>query len=250
MCVCFLALNQSKKFPLIVLFNRDEYFERESLPLSKWNESQIVAGLDVRSQGTWMGVDTQGRFAAVTHFRNPVLHSNGKQPRGSLVPMFLNGSHFAHDFLEGLEKRKDDFNGFNLLVGDGSGIFSYSNRDPGVKKISAGVYGLSNGFFDADWPKVRKGKKLLNNILTSNDETVDTLLDILLDDTLALESELPETGVGMTLEKLLSPIFVKSEIYGTRTSTLLIKDSSGRMTMQERTFKPGTLQYFQSMATP
>ncbi len=224
---------------MIVAANRDEFYDRPSAPLEWWDDyPQILAGRDLKSGGAWMGVTRSGRFAAVTNYRDPKRQMADAPSRGLLVKDFLIGSMRATEYIKQLEKRTSAYNGFNLLVDDGKRLIWFSNKKGDPVELGSQVYGLSNHLLDTPWPKVIKGKRGLQDTLPSlsDDTLITSLLMLLTDSRVAFDDELPETGVGLEWERTLSPIFVKSPIYGTRTSSVILFDRNNKMIFVEKTF--------------
>lgn len=221
MCLILFALNQHKDYPLIVIANRDEFYARPTLPAHWWEEHpQIFAGRDLTAGGTWMGVTRQGRFAAVTNVREPGGMSPGERSRGDLTREFLQSDIAARDYLEQLEPDLKKYSGFNLLLGDDQGLWFTSNRESGIAKIQPGFHGISNGRFDEPWPKLKTGKQALADAILSGADT-KRLMQILSDGDQAADHLLPDTGIELSFERLLSSRFIHSEEYGTRASTLV-----------------------------
>lgn len=240
MCVTFLALNAHAQYPVVLLFNRDEYYARETAAASIWPEG-FAAGRDLKSGGTWLGVSPDGRIAALTHFRDPSAHREGQLSRGQIVPEFLTSGAVPTSFSTWLHSRVSQSNGFNLIYGQGMSLRVFSSRDGLDVPLENGVHGLSNGLLNSPWPKVTRGRKALGDLLSSNAmPSPDALLDLMLDDELAADHELPKTGVPLAIERGLSPIFVSSPTYGTRSSTLVLRDRHGNTKFIERTIIPGT----------
>ena len=162
MCLILFALQQHKDYPLVVIANRDEYYARPTQAAHWWpDEPDVFAGRDLEAQGTWMGVNKNGRFAAVTNLRESGSSGPARLSRGKLTRDFLSGHESAEVFLKDIEATANDYAGFNLLVGDSSSLYFYSNRNPGIRCIPPGIYGVSNGLFDEDWPKLYSGKQAL-----------------------------------------------------------------------------------------
>ncbi|MGO4886945.1 NRDE family protein [Anaerobacillus sp. MEB173] len=237
MCLINFAYHYHHNYRLIVAANRDEFYERPTEKAHYWGDfPHILAGRDMEGLGTWMGVTKNGRFAALTNFRETNTIANART-RGELVSQFLIGDESPYDYLTRIQSQGHLYNGFNLLVADQSKLFYYSNRETKITELAAGLYGLSNAYLDTSWPKVTKGKQLLRSCIDSEiDENEECLLHTLTDNTKAIDEELPETGVGIVLERQLSPIFIKSPNYGTRSSTVLMIDNHNRITYTERTF--------------
>ena len=94
---------------------------------------------------------------------------------------------------------------------------------------------------DTPWPKTEKGKAGLKDLIDGEAEPdPEGLFALLSDRREADEGALPDTGVGLPLERVLSPIFITSPGYGTRSSTVLLVDRGNRVTFLERTFHPGS----------
>lgn len=241
MCLIVFAYRQHPKYPLILLANRDEFYERPAESVHYWEDSpDIYAGRDLVGGGTWLGITHTGRFAAVTNFRE-VGAKRGTFSRGNLVSDFLKNSLSVTDYLESVKSDSTKFSGFNLLVGTFSETNNelgyFSNREGKIKIFDAGIYGLSNHLLDTPWQKVRKSKTALAEILQNNREIeTENLFSLLQDKTPAPEQDLPDTGVGVELEKTLSPIFIETPVYGTRCSSLVLYEETGELTLTERTF--------------
>lgn len=241
MCVIFFAFKQHPKYPLILLANRDEFYERPTAKVHFWEEApQIFAGRDLVHNGTWLGITKSGRFAAVTNYRDPNA-PKGIISRGDLVSNFLKGQENVEKYLKQIQKNADDYSGFNLLVGEinkqTDEVGYYSNRQDKITILEAGIYGLSNHLLDTPWRKVEKGKSVLSKILQTDELHKDKFFELLTDKTLADDKDLPDTGIGYEREKLLSAIFIETPIYGTRSSSLVLADKDYEITLDEHSYR-------------
>lgn len=239
MCLILFAYDVHESYRLVLAANRDEYYARPSLPMAWWGQKQILSGLDERAGGTWFGLDRQSRWSAVTNYRGQQCNPDQADSRGGLPVNFLKGDSLAEDYLGGVQSRADRYRGFNLLVGDHSGVFYFSNRDNEStwRKLTPGVYGLSNDLLNVPWPKVELGKSRLEKIVKSNDQlTVHQLFDVLDDKNRPDDQLLPNTGVGMEMERLLGPMFIESDDYGTRCSSGILISQAGKTEVAEKTF--------------
>jgi len=240
MCIILFAFNQHFDYPLILLANRDEYYDRPSLAAAYWEDApQIYAGRDLVGNGTWLGVTKTGRFAAVTNYRDP-LAPTGILSRGHLVADFLKSDRAAGQYLERVQTRSSDYSGFNLLVGEISSkqseILYYSNRGGEIQRLVPGIYGLSNRLLDTPWPKIAKGKKMLTDLVKARDTSNKKFFEILSDEDLAEDKDLPATGVPYELEKAISATFIKTAGYGTRCSTVLKFSRDCEWSFEEKVF--------------
>lgn len=239
MCIIYFAFNHIPDQPLILIANRDEYFARPTAAAAFWNDfPDIFAGRDLLGGGTWLGVTKSGRFAALTNFRESNAPS-GTHSRGELVTNFLTSEQQAIDYLREVESIRDDFSGFNLIVGEigsRSEMFYYSNRADGIRNLPPGIYGLSNHLLDTPWPKVVKGKERFTALLRSGNASFKSYFDILSDRSLAPDEDLPSTGIPFEAEKALSAVFIKTTGYGTRCSTVLRFNGDADWEFKERVF--------------
>jgi len=236
MCLILFALQQHSEFPLVVIANRDEYYARPTRSAHWWQDSEgIFAGRDLQAQGTWMGVNKNGRFAAVTNVREPGMLAPARLSRGVLPREFLAGDEAAETFIEQIKSEADDYAGFNLLIGDSAGLFFYSNRQAGVIEIPAGIHGISNGLFDESWPKLNSGKQDLARVLAGDPDTND-LMRILTDNSIAEDEHLPDTGVSLDIERMLSSRFIRSADYGTRACSVVKFNNHDQISFVEQNY--------------
>ncbi|MFB5661738.1 NRDE family protein [Alteribacillus sp. HJP-4] len=237
MCLIVLGVQAHPSFPIIVVSNRDEFYERPTERLHRWSNSPVMAGRDLKKGGTWMGASIYGDFAAVTNIRNPD-EKTALWSRGALVKDFLEDSCKNYFFKEA-EADREKYGGFNLIAGEGEKLYYLTNQDNETRKLlGPGVYGLSNARLDTPWPKVKKAKQRFKRVLSGMgaDLLIDDLFDVLSDKTEAAEELLPVTGVSLELEKALSPMFINFEGYGTRVQTIYALNKHGEAVLIERSF--------------
>lgn len=238
MCLIFFSYNLHPTYRLIVAANRDEFYERPTKSLDFWEDMpEILAGRDLKGMGTWMGITKTGRFAAITNYRDPRSQKTDAPSRGLLVSRFLSNDMSAESYLESLQAAGHEYNGFNLLVGDSNSLCYYSNKADGVRQILPGIYGLSNHLLDTPWHKVEKGKAALTTLFSEKEINTDAIFEVLEDKEYPPDDRLPDTGVGLTWERILAPIFVRSENYGTRSSSVLLVKKMHDISFTERTFR-------------
>jgi uncharacterized protein with NRDE domain len=237
MCLIFISIEAHPKYPLLIAANRDEFYDRPSAPASFWPEApQLLAGRDLRAGGTWLGITKTGRIAALTNYRDPQSNRTDAPSRGALVSDFLLCQDEPVSYLKQIDADARRYNGFNLLVGQGSKFFYYSNRAKEILALGPGVHGLSNHLLDTPWPKVENGKAALKNLLAQESIRPEELFHFLHDREFAADKFLPDTGVGLETERMLSPIFISSPGYGTRSSTVILLDRTGCLTFVEKSF--------------
>ena len=238
MCLIVFAWKVVPGVPLVAAANRDEFYERPSVPAAWWNDQpHIYAGRDLRGGGTWMGVTREGRFAAITNIRAPSGKKDDAPSRGELVAGYLSGIASPAQYVEDLTPRAKAYNGFNLLVGNRDELVWYSNGSPDDERngrpLLPGVYGLSNGSLDSPWPKVVGTKAQFSSLLCQG-APEDAYFEMLADTSCAPDCRLPATGVSLEWERLLSAVCIESPEYGTRSSTVVHMPGSGTPVLRER----------------
>lgn len=169
-------------------------------------------------------------------------HNPEAASRGELVLEALAYGGDTAELLREIDARAGRYNGFNLLAGSVCRLHYYSSRERRVRELDPGLYGLSNHLLDTPWPKVRCAKSALAEILAGEDPDREALFGMLLDRKEASGEQLPDTGLPPEREKAVSPVFIRSEGYGTRCSTVLTVDKKGQVYFEERVYRPGSLE--------
>ncbi|WP_079510188.1 NRDE family protein [Mesobacillus jeotgali] len=238
MCLILFAYKGHPRYKLVIAANRDEAYARETAPAHFWEDApELLAGRDLVKMGTWMGVTANGRFAALTNYRDPSEQTAGKRTRGELVADYLKGTVKPEMYLQKMAQLRHEYPGYNLLTGDLQELYYYSNTADKLLRVEPGIHGVSNHLLDTDWPKVEKGKEGLKKILTEDSTDLpDSLFSLLENADPAPDHLLPSTGVSLEWERLLSPMFIKSEGYGTISSTVILMNDR-EIYFNERVFK-------------
>lgn len=236
MCLILFAYKVSKQYPLVLAANRDEFFHRPTAPLHFWKSNPaILAGQDLEQGGTWFGVHKDGSFAALTNFRDPASIKQDAPSRGEIIIDFLNARKPVETYFNEFKKKAAAYNGFNLIFGNIENLFWTSNLKNTMEKIEPGIHGLCNRFLNTPWPKVESGKKALQNCIHDT-ITSASLFSMLRDQSVPDDTRLPHTGVGLEWERILSPLFIQSDIYGTRSSIVMLVGQDGTIEITERTY--------------
>jgi uncharacterized protein with NRDE domain len=232
MCLILVAWRAHPDYPLVVAANRDEYHARAAAPAQWWREPHILAGRDLSAGGTWLGVAPDGRFAALTNFRDPARQLGHAPSRGSIVASTLANPMPVTQRLQQLAREAPAYNGFNLIFSQDDQLVVFESVAGAGRVLSAGVYGLSNHLLDTPWPKVVSAKAALGEALTRlPDESA--LFELLRDERQADDARLPRTGVSVEWERLLSSAFIRAGDYGTRCSTVLLIDRHAEVRLTE-----------------
>lgn len=245
MCTLLFALNAHPELRLVIAANRDERYSRPTAPAAFWPDApDVLAGRDLEAGGTWLGITTTGRWAGVTNVRDPNANDRKPRSRGQLTSGFLAGNDSPRDYLETIARDAHLYGGFNLVVGDVEDVWYLSNgKGQGrVVPIEAGIHGVSNAFLDTPWPKVERGREMLSRTLAEARDGSsldhDALLNALGDDRRFPDELLPDTGVGLEAEQVLSSLFIETPLYGTCSSTVITVQHGGEVRLVERTTNP------------
>ncbi|GAB5410028.1 MAG: NRDE family protein [Balneolaceae bacterium] len=243
MCLITFAYKAHPIYKLILASNRDEFYERPTRKAQFWKEEkhpELLAGKDLEAGGTWMGINKRGKWGALTNYRDPSSIRPNPPSRGELVLNYLQNRTLPKDELLKLDKNSDSLNGFNLLLGDTKGVFHYSNVNKIITEIKPGIHGVSNALLDTSWPKLDQAKEDLSRVIEHKNIEFEKLFELLKKEDKPPENELPNTGIPKEWEKAVSSVFIKTESYGTRCSTLLLIDNYGKVTFIERRYDPKT----------
>lgn len=228
---------------LIVAANRDEFHHRPTAPLAFWPDMPgVLAGRDLQSGGTWLGVTRDGRFAALTNYRDPSRQRDDARSRGHLVSGFLAGDEDVHRYAARVQREGRDYNGFNLLLHDGTSLLWIGHQpesDVAVSELAPGVHALSNHLPGTPWPKLLRARTGFTGALelqSAQRALFDRLFGVLSDESPADDADLPDTGVGLEWERRLSPVFIRGNAYGTCSSAVL-EVTAQRIDFEERRYR-------------
>jgi uncharacterized protein with NRDE domain len=236
MCLLLIAVRAVPGRPLLLLGNRDEFRARASAAAAPWSEdARIVGGRDLVAGGSWLALRSDGRHAAVTNVRTG-LPATAPKSRGWRGRDFMLGGAKPREVLDAVHADVESYGAFNLIVGDRDGTWAYGTADAAPRVLETGVHVISNGRIGVHWPKTeRLQQRFVEAIASSGDDT--QLLDLLTDHRQPADAALPDTGVGIELERLLAPVFVRgSAQYGTRASTLAYACDDDAAFVRERLF--------------
>ena len=243
MCLLLIAIESTPSLPLLLLGNRDEFHARASAAARIWSEdARVVGGRDLVAGGAWLALRDDGRFAAVTNLRSGIP-ATAPRSRGWLVRDFVLGDQPPQAFLAALAAAGGEHGAFNLVVGDRDQVFAFGSADAQARRLAAGVHVISNGAIGVHWPKTQRLQDRFTDLMRSPSRAVDevALLDLLGDEVQPADASLPDTGVGLDLERRLAPVFIRGDRYGTRASSLLARGADGSMLLRERCFAAGAV---------
>ena len=234
--MCLIAWNwQPAAASLLVVANRDEFYARPARAMQWWGDTGVLAGQDLQAGGTWLGLHRNGRFAALTNYRDISNFRADAPSRGALVSDFLASDVPVSDYLAALALRAGEYNPFNLLLRDGQVFMGFESRAARTFVVPAGIGAVSNADFDTPWPKLVGLKSALLSAQEKNPAAPETLFDLLANPEVAADALLPQTGIPLLRERALSAAFIKSTDYGTRACTV-VQSSEAHTDVWERSF--------------
>lgn len=236
MCLLLFSYKSHPEYKLILAANRDEFYDRPSSSAQFWDEDKnILAGKDLKEGGTWLGITRSGRFAAITNYRDMKTIKTSAPSRGSLTKRFLSSEILPDEYGKELLSSASLYNGYNLIFGDSSGFFYFSNKSLKLIRLSPGIYGLSNHLLDTPWPKVETSKISFKSALNKKEMNEEELFSVLSDTSIPSDDSLPDTGLSPEIERAVSPVFVETPLYGTRSSTVILWNKNDEIKFIERT---------------
>lgn len=228
MCLIAFAWQVRSRWSLVLAANRDEFHARAATG-AEWQPDapQVYGGRDLEKQGSWLQLSRRRRLAAVTNVRLGPAPPRAPRSRGQLVAGFVRDHAPMAKWLEPVSSEASQFGAFNLLLWDGRELALAGNTpDFSCWRVEPGIHGLSNGPFDAPWPKVRRARAALARWVAEDpaqgEPDFASLFATLADEQVPPDEQLPDTGVGLALERTLAPPFIRGERYGTRSSSVVL----------------------------
>ena len=235
MCLLVIAYRVHDDYPLIVAANRDEFHARPTQRAQWWaDKPDVFGGRDLQAGGSWLALHRSGRLASVTNIRDASPEPRNPRSRGHLVTDFLESRQAPLEFLAGV--RGEQYAGFNLLVSDGQELGYLSNHGGEPRRLEAGFYGLSNAMLDTPWHKVERSKSALRDLLSENRLDETGLLRLLGDRNKAPAASVQSGHLPFARAHALTAPFIVLPEYGTRCSSTVIVEKSGRWRFLERRF--------------
>lgn len=248
MCLAVIAWHSHPDYPLVLAANRDEFYTRSTRAAAWWGQSvALLAGRDEEAGGTWLGITRSGRVALLTNVRAPSERNPHAPSRGAITLEALQAAQPVGEWMQAQAQRAQAYNGFNLLVAEAPTadrvmpqlIYYTNRRSHGPRVLAPGIYGLSNAFLDSPWPKVTRAVAEFACALASKVD-LEGLLAVMADREPVPDDALPSTGVPLDWERVLAPVQIRANGYGTRSTTVLTVRRDGVATFLERSFDVDT----------
>lgn len=238
MCLIALAWRTHPDFPLALAANRDEFHDRPAAAAQWWEDRhEVFGGRDLTHGGSWLALSRHGRLAAVTNVRRMLPPDPQAPSRGGLVSGFVQATSSAREYAAALADRAGRYSGFNLLLYDGASVVFCNNQHSFECKVLApGIHVVANATLDTPWPKSQRLRRAMQAFVNQRVASRNLLFSALADAGPVPDAELPDTGVGIELERFLSPPFIRGERYGTRCSSVVTISEDGLAEFAERRF--------------
>ncbi len=238
MCLILLSFNNHPRYWLVLAGNRDEFHDRPTASADFWeDDTNVLAGRDLKDGGTWLGITKTGRIAALTNFRDPSRRKENAPSRGHVVGDFLKDQEEPLKYIQRLKTTGYNYNDFSLFLGDRHQLYFISNRNGMWQSLTPGIYVLSNHLLNTPWPKVIRGREAFREVLSKKEELSSEGIFMVLNDRIQPDDTfLPDTGVGLEWERILAPVFITGPAYGTRSSVVLLIDFQDNVTFTERSY--------------
>jgi uncharacterized protein with NRDE domain len=223
MCLIVAAVEASERYRLLLCANRDERHARPSAAAGWWRDAPtVIGGRDLVGGGSWLALTRSGRLAAVTNYRTPAA-SVGLRSRGELVSSYVIGDRPLDDYEAALAQSAAEYGPFSLLLLEGAELRYTSNRAP-PNRLGPGVHALSNAAYGVEWPKTASARAGVEALLATP-EPVEPLFALL-----------AQRGDAQGDDRYRSAHFIAGEVYGTRSSTVVLIERDGTALFAERSF--------------
>lgn len=254
MCILFSYASKricSGEFKLIILSNRDEFFNRASKPAEFITENNIY-GTDLtpgKEGGTWFGLSKLGKMCALLNLnaKDYGACDSNKAGRGFLVPNYLNASLVSSQYVSSVENEAKNCNPFNLLFFEKNNclwdVSIFDNYSFNFKKNENEYVSISNHVYEKPFVKTTLGedcfKKIVNqyNNTKKKQELIDELFTLATHDAgkeIDKTMEIDEMSIRETFKE---KIFIEVPNYGTRTHTIVLVDDQDNITYHERNLR-------------
>jgi uncharacterized protein with NRDE domain len=211
------------RYPVIVAANRDEHYDRPSVPPHLWStEPKILAGKDLLAGGTWLGVNEFGLLVGILNRRsnNPSDPLTRTRSRGLLCLdlLSLKSAAAARTFVT---RHRETYQPFTVVFVDTTEAWTAYNmgREIRTHRLNEGLHVFSSAAeFDARSDKIDRAHLQFAQIIgglgpNSSDRSawVESLRAVLGDHTLGNDSNDPRDA-----------ICVHGDIAGTVSSTIIL----------------------------
>jgi len=238
MCLVTFIKDGHPDYPLILLANRDEEYDRPAAAIHRWtDEPTVTGGVDLKEFGTWLGYTDSGRFIAVLNHPFTEWEPSLTPPRsrGKLLRDYLTNDISIEAFKDYLQEHRTEYNGFHLLFGTMKDLNYYSNVGNTFLKYDDGIHTISNTADDLSGHRKDRSTDLLKDYVDKQTEDLklEELTAILADKQVAETMEDYPKVLDYEMAKTSSSIFIDGEDFGTVGSTAILLDNKGKVSVRE-----------------
>lgn len=239
MCLITLSFNQHPDYPLIVVQNRDEFYNRPSESLHFWeDEPNVLAGRDTRHGGTWSGITRTGRFASLNN--RPFTDFEPKKDtrsRGDLVKNYLASEESPEAWLQKMLDQRRDYDSYQMVFGTLENLYVYSNSMDRICSLKPGLHSFSNTDDELSRHKLSRSTNLVESYLTSHSEPdPDELIALFSDTEKANSFENLPPALSQETARTHSAIFIEGQDFGTVNTTAILVKQSGEVKVKEQRY--------------
>lgn len=235
-CIVTFLYQFNPEYPLILVQNRDEAYDRKSQPIHFWNDfPDVLAGIDSLHGGTWAGITKTGRLASLTNRPFEDFSAlDSTLSRGKLVKDYLTKTQSLEAFLKQLRSTRYSYDSYQLIFGSIDNLQVYSNATNDHRLLQPGLYSLSNTEDDLSQHKTTRAAELVGNYLNRHPQAdLDVLITLFNDKKKAEALHHYPDHIPSDVAKNNSSIFIEGETYGTVNTTALMVHKSGKVTLKE-----------------
>jgi uncharacterized protein with NRDE domain len=153
MCTVVLLRRPGHAWPFLLAANRDELLDRPSRPPGRhWpDRPEVIAGLDLEAEGSWLGLNDHGVVAAVLNREGTLGAESGRRSRGELVLEALDHAEAKEAAGALSDLHPGAYRPFNLLVADPKDCYWLRHGGDGeirVHSVPGGLHMIASGELD------------------------------------------------------------------------------------------------------
>lgn len=238
MCLVTFLKEMHPEYPLILLANRDESYDRPAAPIHRWTEYPMVtAGMDLKEYGTWLGYTDNGQIIVVLNhpFQDWEPSIEPARSRGKLLKDYLTKDFKREDFEQYLRENRTKYSGYHLLYGTFDDLRYYSNIEDHFKMFEKGLHCLANTTDDLSNHRVDRSSKILQEFIDTQTGAIkaEELTAFFMDKEVTDTMEDYPKEIDREIAINNSSIFIQGEDFGTVGTTALLVKKDGTVLVRE-----------------
>lgn len=238
MCLVTFVKDAHPEYPLILLANRDELYDRPAAPIHRWTEyPTVTAGMDLKEYGTWLGYTDNGRIIVVLNhpFQDWEPALDPARSRGKLLKDYLTKDFTLDDFETYLQENRKAYNGYHLLYGTFDDLRYYSNIEDQFQTFGKGLYCLANTNDDVSNHRVDRSSEMLQQFIDTQTGEINSeeLTAFFTDKEVSDKMENYPKMLDREMAINNSSIFIEGAEFGTVGTTALLVKKDGTVHVRE-----------------